>query len=168
MAALVKTIALAASLLGVACSIDSQGEVSLPPVGSASFTDIQTFVGSGCGSLDCHGDPGRPLRIYSVYGLRLTVDLRTQSTIPASAPNPITTGEMARNSTSFAAFSLDLPIDQHRALAKPLSEEAGGMAHKGGDLWPSKEAPEYLCLRAWLDGAQDADACAQAAAAAPF
>ncbi len=42
------------------------------------------------------------------------------------------------------------------------------MRHEGGDLWPSKEAPEYLCLRAWLNGTQDANACADAAAAAPF
>lgn len=150
-----RAIVLAAACAAAsACAIEEQAELSLPERDVAAFAaDVQPFVGSGCGSLDCHGDPGRPLRLYARLGLRVSASLRYE---------PVTDEEVAANVAAFAA----LPVE--RLLGKPLAVSAGGMKHVGGDLWAGRDAPEYRCLQSWLDGAVDDEACTAAVAAAPY
>jgi len=136
-----------------ACAVDPQEELPLPELDLDGYADVQSFVGPGCASLDCHGDPGRPLRLYALYGLRASRDLRGL---------PITMEELDRN---LAAFSAQPP---DRLLGKPLALDAGGMKHVGGDRWASPDSPEYLCMQAWLEGGSDPEACAAAAENAPY
>jgi hypothetical protein len=120
--------------------------------------NVQPFVAPGCGSLDCHGAVGRPLRIYSMFGLRIGNDRDLD----------VTAEELAANAEAMRGISFDIVGPAHRALAKPLAEAAGGMHHVGGDLWPSADAPEYLCLSAWLSDAENDAACTEAVANAPY
>lgn len=137
-----------------ACSVADQEElaqVERDPVAFAA--DIQAFVGPGCASIDCHGDRGRPLRLYAEFGWRAAPQLRG---------TPITAEEIADNVAAFAT------MPAARVLGKPLDEGAGGMKHVGGDLWQTSSDPAYACMQAWLDGAADSSACAAAAAEAPY
>ena len=116
---------------------------------------VQPYVGVRCGSLDCHGDSGRPLRIYAQDGLRLRDDLRETD---------ITVEEIARNVEAFAGVSPDIAApDEHLALLKGLATSAGGIAHEGDDIWQTTGETGYQCILAWLAGnSQDQaarDAC---------
>jgi hypothetical protein len=95
-----------------------------------------------CASLECHGVEGRPLRIYAEDGLRLDASLRGEA---------LSTEEAAWNAQAFAGVDPEPEsVDEHLALLKPLSLEAGGIHHVGEQLWPDREDPSYVCLRAWL------------------
>lgn len=117
---------------------------------------VQVVVGYGCGSLDCHGDPGRPLRIYARDGLRLRADLRGEE---------LTSEEAALDAEAFGGVDPGGVPPDHVALLKPLAEEAGGLPHVGEDVWLSTDDAGYRCVLGWLEGATPADVCAEATAA---
>ena len=134
--------------LVAACNAPDQGAQTLPAGDVASFAaDIQPIMTDSCASLDCHGDPGRPLRLYAERGLRLEAALRD---------TPITQEEIAHNVGAFLGVSPGAVAD-HLALLKPLAIDAGGMEHLGGDLWSSPEHPHYAAIRGWLEHQQVAE-----------
>ena len=109
--------------------------------------EVHPYTQIACGTLDCHGDPGRPLRIFSEYGLRISSSLRDM---------PITTEEIEESAFSFAGLGIP-----ELATLKPLSIDAGGYGHEGGPVWNTREDPGYRCVRAWLDGrvGEEREAC---------
>lgn len=138
----------AASLLAlwaVACAPPEQGELAIV-VGDAEAyaTEVHPVLEASCATLDCHGDPDRPLRLFAETGLRASDDLRGL---------PITEQELEQNLRSLAAVDPGAPtVDESLVLLEPLAPEAGGVHHVGGDLWPSTTDPSYLCVRAHLAG----------------
>ncbi len=146
------------TLGGSACNETNIDEVPLTVGDAVSFaSDVQTYVGYRCASLDCHGDMGRTLRLYAARGLRLQDVLRDQ---------PVSSDELGQNLLSLAAFdTLGEPSDDNQILLKGLSIDAGGMAHEGGAVWATKDDPGYRCVMAWLSG-ESALEPAQAACAA--
>ena len=146
----------AAWLLAAAGCTDTDSLEQVVPRGDresyAQF--VQPYVGLRCGSLDCHGESGRALRLYAEDGLRLRGDLRGE---------PIAEDEIDHNIASFAGVSPDSsPAAEHLALTKGLAVAAGGFAHVGGDIWTATDDPGYQCLVAWLSNAP-LDATAQQA-----
>ena len=104
-----------------------------------------------CATLDCHGDPGRPLRIYSETGLRA---LGRDRALPLDA------AEIAANVESIVAVDPGAPdADHHRLVLEPLAPSAGGMHHVGGDVWLDRSDPGYVCLREWLAGRSPGTSC---------
>lgn len=148
-----KTILGLAAVAGFACTATNRDPISLPLGDEVVFAaEVQPYVGLACGSLDCHGDGGRALQLFAVYGLREAADLRTLD---------IADTEVTANVASVAALS-DSEPSQHIALLKALATSAGGLAHVGGDIWPDADAPGYQCLLAYLEGQSNSNACAQA------
>ena len=79
-----------------ACTDLDKPPVNLELGDEASFaTNVQAYIGAGCGSLACHGDLGRAFRIHAELGLRLTPQLRDQ---------PISSDEILLNLESIAAL----------------------------------------------------------------
>ena len=117
--------------------------------------EVQPYVGLRCGSLDCHGDSERALRIFAEHGLRESDQQREQ---------PESDTEIAANTAAFAALASADGVDEHLALLKGLDPGAGGMGHVGDVIWQTRQDSGYLCVRAWLSGASDATACAAALA----
>lgn len=147
--------ALALFAVFLCCQDTTRAPIELSPGDSAVYAaELQRYVGLGCGSLDCHGDGGRALRIFAEYGLRERDDLRNQ---------PPSQSEVASNVQAFAGLAGDSPAS-HLALLKALAVDAGGMAHEGGDVWRDSSAPGYRCLLAFLSNQTDPDACAVALA----
>ncbi|KAB2905552.1 MAG: hypothetical protein F9K40_06675 [Kofleriaceae bacterium] len=135
----------AAALAGGGCTDTTIDGEPVPALDLAFYAaSVQRYVGYGCGSLDCHGEAGRMLRIYAEDGLRQSAELRGE-VIEAS--------EIAANVASFAAIELDASsAADSLTLRKPLAVTAGGMAHEGGDVWLAVEEDGYRCLRGWLAG----------------
>ena len=133
-----------------AACVDNPSEPTLDVDFEGYEQQVHPYVEVACGTLDCHGDEGRPLRLYGEFGLRLE-----------DRDSPISAFEYEEN-----AYSLRGVGDDSLILLKPLSEAAGGLHHVGGDVWPDEQDPGYRCLHGWLVGdAEMIEACPLAAAA---
>ncbi len=129
----------------------------------AQFTMVSPVFELRCGSLDCHGQAGRPLRIYSGLGLRLPNDAGNLPGVNATTPDEIAANyysviglepeEMTR------VIAGEDPPTALLILAKPLMLEA----HKGGPAMATGD-PAYLCITSWLLGTGlDTPSCTAAA-----
>lgn len=120
-------------------------------------THVQPYVARRCATLDCHGDPGRPLRILSEEGLRGSEDRGL----------PLTATEVEDNVMAALGVSPFGDVDTHALILVPLASSSGGWHHVGGDIWPNRDDPGYLCLSLWLAGADPTESCAAATANVP-
>lgn len=147
-----------------------EGTVHAPALDADRYAlEVQPFVAASCATLDCHGVLGRPLRLYSELGLRLSASLRPVALDEDVEPEPLTAEELADNVDAFRALHEEVRGEgEQLALSKPLSQSAGGGKHAGGDLFDSKQHPGYLCLQRWLSGLDsDAGSCSEALDAVP-
>ena len=121
--------------------------------------DFDTYVASvdayltrRCGSLDCHGQPGRAYRIYSREGFRL-VQLQDGGLVSGQQPT-----QPEEQRANFQALVSVEPEEMSRLMArqgdnpnallflrKPLKLER----HKGGPSM-AEDDPGYRCVVAWL------------------
>jgi hypothetical protein len=115
--------------------------------------NVDAYVARRCGTLDCHGQPGRAYRIYGFTGFRLLNADGGGSLV--SGQQPTTPDETRANYQ--AAISLE-PEEMTRLMAtqgaepnkllllrKPLRLER----HKGGPAMAIDDAG-YKCVVAWL------------------
>lgn len=126
------------------------------------FPLVSQLLERRCGTLDCHGQPGRSLRIYGRYGLRLP----SKSTDPTYVPGgltPTTPDEIAANYHSACGLEPEkmadvvakkAKVDSLTLVRKPRLTEA----HKGGRLLPANSDGDK-CLVSWIQGQVDIDAC---------
>ena len=128
----------------------------------AAFTSVSPFLEDGCGTVDCHGQPSRPLRIMGYYGLRLS---------PTDFPggNPTTVAEVDANWESVCGLQPELMTSVVMGQASPgtlllLMKPLNETHHKGGAVILAGSDGE-TCLTSWLSGSVDGGACARAAAA---
>lgn len=135
--------------------------------GGSNGSGVHVFLENQCGTLDCHGQVGRPLRLYSVDGLREPNDAGLVSGAGAE-----TSGEIYANflsvislqpeETNRVVLGLDPPTEM-LLVQKPM----GLVSHKGGiRIVPGD--PMYLCLTSWLEASSgqatfNGPACTQAA-----
>ena len=127
----------------------------------ADFFAVSEALQVGCGSLDCHGDPGRNLLLYGEYGLRLDA-----ADEPGGEPTrPL---EHDANFDSVVALEpelMDRVVAQGGARPERLTlvrKARGSEAHEGDAAAPEGGAIDR-CVLSWLSGATDASACEQAA-----
>ncbi len=161
-------LVLAAAALGLArgalgCAIpDSSATVTVACPSRASFTPVSPFLENGCGTIDCHGAPSRPLRIMGYAGLRLS---------PTDVPggNPTTPAEVTANWESVCGLEPELMTEVTEGQLSPdglllLQKPLLQTHHKGNQvIFPGDDGD--TCLTTWLTGDVDAAACARAAAA---
>ncbi|MFO0546759.1 MAG: hypothetical protein U0271_00160 [Polyangiaceae bacterium] len=110
-----------------------------------------------CGTLDCHGDPGRPFRLYGRNGARLDPNDVVGGTDGTS------TAELRENRASACGLEPEKmaavvndgeDIETLTLVRKPRLIEA----HKGGLVWQA-DSPGFVCLSSWLAGDVDRAAC---------
>ena len=160
--------ALSLVLFGSACSSPDATKISqiALPDRTEFKTAVSPFLEKRCGALDCHGQIGRPLRLYSQFGLRLK-----RGANGARDTSPTTEAELTAN--YFATVGLE-PEDISDSLVsqgafndflllkKPLSIEGGGVRHKGGPVLRGGDAG-FDCLYSWISGKVNAGNCVEGA-----
>jgi hypothetical protein len=137
----------------------------MAPDGALQAAGVGRLLERRCGSLDCHGQLGRPLRIYGQYGLRLVQDgsfrpgVQPTSEEEYSANFAAVIGLQPETMSQVVARK-ESPTDNPGLLLmrKPLLLER----HKGGAVIESGD-DAYTCLISWLvSGETDFAACGRA------
>lgn len=129
---------------------------------------VNDFMVARCGALDCHGQVGRPLRLYGVNGLRKVPPLEVELERPTG---PLTAEELDDNYLSVVGLEPEA-LGYARAvegeyldfllLKKPISIEGGGVRHKGGPVLRPTGDPGFECILSWISGDVEATECAAA------
>jgi hypothetical protein len=125
----------------------------------STFPPVGDMLEATCGTLDCHGQVGRNLRLYGARGLRLD---------PKDNPadNVTTTREYDESYWSVIGLEpeiLSAVVAAHGSGAERLTlvrKPRELDAHKGGKLMAAGDARDR-CLLSWLAGATSAAACAE-------
>ena len=128
-----------------------------------SFATVSPVFERRCATLDCHGQVGRPLRIYSGLGLRLPNDAGNIPGTNATTPDEITANYRAviglEPEEISRVVSGEDPPRTLLILAKPLMLES----HKGGPALAPNGDPGETCITSWLVGPTvDTTSCANA------
>lgn len=155
-----------AALGGVMLLLGCSGDDAPPPPSvtppAAGWESVSEMLGARCASLDCHGQPGRPLRLYHRAGLRLADD-----DVPGGGAT--TAAEHAANLRATAGLEPEVlaRVVREGGLAPErltlVRKAIGREGHKGGAPLAAGGAGD-ACLRSWLAAATDEAACALAAA----
>jgi hypothetical protein len=126
---------------------------TLPDGGSSN--GVSQLLQKRCGTLDCHGQPGRPLRIYGANDLRLDDGGDPEGgNVPGGAPT--TPAEYLADYESVIGLQPELmtevvhgtqPPESLLLLRKPLQLER----HKGGAVIVEDDSA-YNCIVSWLQG----------------
>jgi hypothetical protein len=153
---------------GCAASPDDGSEPRLPIASldpDVYAAMVQPVLEKKCGTLDCHGQLPRGLRVYGMNGLRLP---NATGNVPGFGP---TTAAEARETyvsivglepeklNALVGVQPRSKDDAYRllVLAKPLALER----HRGGVSFRKGE-PAEQCILSWVLGAMDARACTAA------
>lgn len=121
---------------------------------------VQPVLVARCAFLACHGDPGRPYRLFARQQLRLGVPPRDRGIALTEAETRANHGA----TLAFARQGLGEGADP-LLLAKPLDEDGGGLFHRGremyrgADAFSSRDDADYQVLVAWMGGAKADPAC---------
>ncbi|HEY3815788.1 MAG TPA: hypothetical protein VGL81_01395 [Polyangiaceae bacterium] len=112
---------------------NSQIGISAPPYSQASFSVVGDYLENRCGTLDCHGQTGRNLRIWGCEGMRLAPDAD-----PTSCENPTTEEEYEATYRSLVALEPQVMSSVWAGCA-PYGAD-------GGDVYPPGTSchPELL------------------------
>ena len=148
-----------------ACNVPaSDNRVVVDAPDRATFAPVSALLEHRCGSLDCHGQTSRNLRLYGFEGLRLAAD--GDAARPSSIANT-TDAEVNENYLSIVGLEPELMTEVVREgasnplrltlLRKPLGTEN----HKGGTLFVAGD-DQMTCVTSWLAGHVDANACKRA------
>jgi hypothetical protein len=154
--------ACAGIVIAVACSSPSPtATVEEQTPSEASFEPVALVLVQACGTLDCHGQVGRNLRIYGNTGLRWS------ATDVPTALLPTTSDEIGQDFASVVGLEPEVMtqvvasggVDPERLTfyRKPRGLES----HKGGTILQAGDARD-VCITSWLAGSTDVAQCTAA------
>ena len=171
----VATLIIAAATTLLACEeIPSAGLLQCAPL--EDFKPVSNVLERRCGTLDCHGEYARPLRIYGQTGLRFVTEEEVQNPDLARENDTISGGkgttveEVELNWRSVCGLEPErtaqvvagsLSPRELMLIRKPLQLETSLEKHKGGQLFLSG-GPGEVCVSCWLQGFPDTTECADA------
>lgn len=146
----------------LACSTPApDGRVSETTPDRGSFPAVSDLLDHRCGSLDCHGNAYRNLRIYGHEGLRLATTDRPL------ARGATTVAEYDESFTSVVYLEPEIMtqvVTSGGASPERLTlvrKARGTEHHKGGALFQPGDAQD-VCLTSWLAGHTDSTSCTKA------
>jgi hypothetical protein len=123
----------------------------------ATFNPVANMLQTTCGTLDCHGQIGRNLRLYGARGLRL--DPKSDS-----AEGSTTAREYDQSYWSVIGLEPEVTSDvvadkgAHPERLALFRKARGVERHKGGTLYAPGAAGDR-CLVSWFAGKVDVAAC---------
>jgi hypothetical protein len=144
---------------------DAVTTVDCPVADSTNFRPVSAVLEQRCGTLDCHGDAARPLRIYGQIGLRRPEPRDSKNLNPGeyekyySGDTAIATTQAELNDNAAAVCGLEPELLQK--LRDGSETDPGTLTfirkarleekHKGGRIWSAGETPDQ-CMINWLTG----------------
>ncbi len=145
--------------IATSCAVSNDVE-SLEPPFPEGYAQVSEMLGVRCGSLDCHGDSARPLRIYSGRGMRLSA-----TDVPGQSST--TEAEHVANLRSAFAIEPELTSEVVREGGShperlTLYRKALGLEHHKGNAPLARDGVQDRCLASWLERAVDVERCEQA------
>lgn len=159
-----------ASAIAACAAPDPAAErvLDCPPL--AAFPDVSAVLERRCATLDCHGQPGRPLRLYSQIGLRRPEPrdpppdyIATIGEYKTGGEEPTTVAEIADNHRAVCALEPEVMGRVVAGQAGPSSltlvrKPRLAEKHKGGQIW-EEGGDGDVCLTSWIAGELDPSAC---------
>lgn len=150
--------------LGAGCAETApEEEVHLPS--ESQFPLVLDALERRCGTLDCHGSPGRNLRLYSGSGLRLN---------PKDIPGNGQTTPEEYEASYWSVYGLEPEImsavigddgaDPERLAL--IRKARGAEGHKPGAVVEAGDATDD-CIVSWLRSKTSETACKKSAAFGP-
>lgn len=144
----------AVALLACACAQDGlEDPVELPAADGHFFRcNVQPVLAARCSFMECHGNGDRPLIVFAEQRLRAGVSWDEFDT-------PLTDDELQANFKIARGFIARKPGDEHQISDKPLDTRAGGLFHRGRDLYGaddvflSRDDVGYQILKDFAEGA---------------
>jgi hypothetical protein len=155
---LTQGLAVAVLLFACGASVTDQGAeqdgepLSVP--NRAMFPHVENAMQMRCGTLDCHGQTGRNMRLYGLRGLRLD---------PHDNPLDGTTTTAEYDASYWSVVGLEPETlssvvkqgGAHPETLTMIRKPRGIEMHKGGQLMTEGD-PMDRCLVGWLAGRYDA------------
>lgn len=143
----------------VGCSGDlatpgAPSQLSVPP--RSAFPPVADAIQLHCGTLDCHGQIGRNMRLFGQYGLRLN-----STDDPLGQPTSDAEYEASYASVVGLEPEAMSKVVQQQALPNTLAmirKPLGIEKHKGNQLMVDGD-PLDRCMIGWLVGTPDENAC---------
>jgi hypothetical protein len=166
-------MALPAAVLGLASAIASCSSVPadarigvIAPDGSeAAFGPVGDFLDHRCGTLECHGQTGRNLRIWGCEGMRLSdADIPNCSLLTGTPTTPEEHQATYRSLVGLEPTVMSVVVQGHGAQPEFLTfvRKARGLeAHIGGQLIDPGDDQD-TCITSWLSGSTNTTACQNA------
>jgi hypothetical protein len=157
-------LATCGSLLALAaCSVPPTDSRTTPQAvpDAATFPPVAEMLVVRCGSLDCHGTPGRNLRLYGSAGQRWAATDRPL------VPPCDTIDEVDQDYQSVIGLEPEIMgavVSSGGVSPERLTlvrKARGSEAHKGGTVWTQGDDSD-TCLISWLAGGATAAPCAKA------
>ncbi len=145
---------------------DARITLAVPFSSEAAFGPVADYLDHRCGSLDCHGNTARNLRIWGCYGLRLddtaapicSLSMGGQKTT-AAEHQATYRSLVGLEPTAMSAVVLDRGQDPE--LLTFVRKARGEEEHKGGALIAPGDAQD-VCITSWLAGQTNTTACGSA------
>jgi hypothetical protein len=167
-----RLIAVPVAALGLSSAIascssvppDARIGVSAPDGSETAFGPVGDFVGHRCGTLDCHGQMGRNLRIWSCDGMRLADADTSGCGLSGSFTTPEEHQATYRSLVGLEPTVMSVVVQGHGAQPEFLTfvRKARGLeAHVGGQLIEPGDDQD-TCITSWLSGSTDLMACQKA------
>lgn len=150
--------------VGVASCVDNTGVTTIGCPPFEDFQKVSPVLEQRCGTLDCHGNTARPLRIYGNVGLRAPdPDHANDPNYYPGGKTATTENEQMMNYRAVCGLEPELmdavvqqTVDEDTGLPtspdvltfvrKPRLSER----HKGGRIWDQGK-PGDRCITAWLN-----------------
>jgi hypothetical protein len=170
----------------VGCSPVKESRIGIdaPPDTEESFGPLGDMLDHRCGTLDCHGQIGRNLRIWGCDGMRLQSNTSPASCSDTNGGSKTTPDEHSATYRSLvglepnvmsavydgcqsASGSYPPPDSCHPELLTFVRKARGTEAHKGGQLITVDGVdggpdPQDVCIVTWLEGQTDRKQCSKA------
>jgi hypothetical protein len=146
--------------------------VDTPPEDDTNWHPVADVLVHRCGTLDCHGQMGRNLRIWGCEGMRLG-DAAVSSCIRRNGGSLTQPDEYEATFRSLVGLepavmsTVVAGQGQHPELLTFVRKARGTEAHKGGQIFTPGDVQD-VCVTSWLAGATQTMSCQSALALPQF
>jgi hypothetical protein len=146
-----------------ACSLPAADErfTVAQALDRVSFPEVAEVLVHHCGTLDCHGQRGRNLRLFGNEGLRWAPSDRPLDPACTSADELDQDYDSVVGLEPEVMSSVIADMGAHPERLTLIRKAGGLESHKGGAPLPPASDGD-ACLRSWLASATDTDACLRA------